>query len=334
MTVLSLNSATRAYEIFDSIQEGVIFSGNSALYQLAVSLGALLCCVYLVAVSGKIFRGSGAWTPWDIFRPFVILLLIQNFSLVVSAVDGTVGVVCKGIAGYTEDQVSWDLVDDFEKTFDEWRSDNETSLEDISAAAETEADDDSDGGLFGFDVGKTLRKVRDWAFEQVKDFFGITTSYFSGLLAQVIATVAEWIGFVVLLFSRIYLLVLAFLGPFVFSIAIIPSFHGGVGQWFARYIQISFWYPILQIINLVYLKFVEQIPELIRSADTMDGLMAANTCSSLIYILATVAVIFMYFSVPKVAAWLIQSTGTNNAHNNAGKAAGTAAAAAAKAIIA
>ena len=39
------------------------------------------------------------------------------------------------------------------------------------------------------------------------------------------------------------------------------------------------------------------------------------------------------FSVPKVAAWLIQSTGSNNAHNNAGRAASAAVATVAKAVV-
>lgn len=330
---LAFNSATRAYEIFDAIQDGVILSGNSALYHLALALGSVFCCAYLVFLSGKIFKGPMYWQPWDVIKPIVVLLLIENFTLVVGAVDGTVGVVCKGIAGYTEDQIHWDIIDGFEDTLDEWRSDNGTVLSDLEMNAEMAADDDSNGGLFGIDIGKWLDKAKDWMFEQVKDFFGITTSFFHGLIAQVIATVAEWIGYIVLLFSRIYLLVLTFIGPFVFAISVIPTFQNGMGQWLARYIQISFWYPILQIINLVYLKFVEQIPQLIRGASNMDELMAANTCSSLIYTLATVAVIFMYFSVPKIAAWLIQSTGTNNAHSNAGKAATAAVATVAKAAI-
>ena len=55
--------------------------------------------------------------------------------------------------------------------------------------------------------------------------------------------------------------------------------------------------------------------------------------STLLLLFVSIAVIFMYFSVPKVAAWLIQSTGSNNAHNNAGRAASAAVATVAKAVV-
>ena len=72
---------------------------------------------------------------------------------------------------------------------------------------------------------------------------------------------------------------------------------------------------------------------MMAGAESMDTLMAMNTMSTLLLLFVSIAVIFMYFSVPKVAAWLIQSTGSNNAHNNAGRAASTAAATVAKAVI-
>ena len=182
-------------------------------------------------------------------------------------------------------------------------------------------------------VGTILDSVKDWCFDSLKAFFGITASLGYSLLAQLVATLAEWIGYIILIFSKIYLLVLAFIGPFVFSISIIPTFHQGIGQWVARYIQISFWYPILQIINLVYTQFVSHIPDMMAGAESMDTLMAMNTMSTLLLLFVSIAVIFMYFSVPKVAAWLIQSTGSNNAHNNAGRAASAAVATVAKAVV-
>ena len=336
MITVPLNSVTSVYEVFDSIQENTILDGAAPLYQLALSLGSLLCCLYLVSISSRILKGAGEWRPWDIIKPIVILLLIENFNLVVGAVDGTIGVVCKGIAGYTADQMDWDVIDGFASTYDKWAA-METQAEDdeLVDSAESAADDESNGGLFGisFDIRGWLDDAEEWIFNKLKTFIGVTQSSFQWILAQSVATLAEWIGYIILIFAKIYLLVLAFIGPFVFSLSVIPTFQNGIGQWFARYIQISFWYPILQIINLVYMKFVSHIPDMIAQADTLDGLLAQSSFASIIFLLSSVAVIFMYFSVPKVAAWLIQSTGTNNAHSNAGRAASTAVAAAAKAVI-
>ena len=329
MTGIPLNAAATAYDIFDSIQQKTILGGSSELYQLAQGIGCVFCCAYLVYLSGKIFRGSGGWTPWDLAKPIVILILIENFSMVVGFVDGSFGAVCKGIAGYTEDQFSWDLVDNFEEAYAQWTQD--TDEDDLQTEAETDAD--GSGFLSLPSISELWESLKDWVFDTVKSFFGIGASFGYSLLAQIVATVAEWIGFVILIFSKVYLLVLAFIGPFVFAVSIIPSFHSGVGQWFARYLQISFWYPILQVINLVYVEFVSHIPDMIAGAQDMDSLMTQNMFATLIFLFVSVAVIFMYFSVPKVAAWLIQSTGANNAHGNAGRAAGTAAAAVAKAVL-
>lgn len=335
MMILPLSSVTTAYDIFDEIQQKTILDGSAPLYHLALSLGCIFCCMHFVTLSTKVFRGSNQWRPWDIVKPLVLLLLIQNFNLVVGAVDGTIGVVCKGIAGYTADQMDWDIIDGFSTTYDKWITAADVKEDDLLADAETSADEDSNGGLFGgmINVRKWLEEAEEWAFEKIKAFVGITQSSFQWILAQCIATLAEWIGFIILIFAKIYLLVLTFIGPFVFSLSIIPTFQNGVGQWAARYIQISFWYPILQVINLVYMKFVVHIPDMIAQADTLDALFAQSQFASLIFLLASIAVIFMYFSVPKVAAWLIQSTGANNAHNNASRAASTTVATVAKTVI-
>ena len=231
--------------------------------------------------------------------------------------------------------MDWDIIDGFSTTYDKWITAADVKEDDLLADAETSADEDSNGGLFGgmINVRKWLEEAEEWAFEKIKAFVGITQSSFQWILAQCIATLAEWIGFIILIFAKIYLLVLTFIGPFGFSLSIIPTFQNGVGQWAARYIQISFWYPILQVINLVYMKFVVHIPDMIAQADTLDALFAQSQFASLIFLLASIAVIFMYFSVPKVAAWLIQSTGANNAHNNASRAASTTVATVAKTVI-
>lgn len=332
--VTPLNITTSVYDIMDSIQRKTILSGSSEFFHLACALGSLLCAAYLVYISGKVLSGSGAWRPWDIAKPIVILLVVQNFSLVTGAIDGSVGVVCKGIAGYTEDSFSWDLVDNFTDTIDEWNPyDADRAEQELQDAAEADADNTGFLGISLPSISEMLESVKDWCFETFKAFLGIKASFGYSLLAQCVATLAEWIGYIILIFSKIYLLVLAFIGPFVFSISILPSFQQGIGQWVARYIQISFWYPILQVINLVYTQFVSHIPDMIAGAEDMDTLMTMNTCSSLILLFVSIAVIFMYFSVPKVAAWLIQSTGSNNAHSNAGRAASAAVAAVAKVAV-
>lgn len=331
--ILPLNVTTSVYDIMDDIQRKTILSGSSEYFHLACALGALFCAAYLVYLGGKVFSGSGAWRPWDIAKPIVILLLIQNFSLVTAVIDGTVGVVCKGIAGYTEDSFNWDVIDEFTASMDRWADTNDTSEQELQDTAETDADDTGWFDLSLPSISDMLEAIGDWVFNSIKTFFGVHASFGYSLLAQCVATLAEWIGYVVLIFSKIYLLVLAFIGPFVFSISIIPTFQQGIGQWLARYIQISFWYPILQIINLVYTQFVKHIPDMIAGADSMDSLLTMNTFSSLLLLFVSIAVIFMYFSVPKVSAWLIQSTGSNNAHSNAGRAGSAAAAAVAKSVI-
>ena len=333
--MVALSITTSVYDVTDEIQRQTILGGSSEFYHLACALGALLCAVYLVQLSAKVLSGSGAWRPWDIVKPVVILLLVQNFNLVTGVVDGTIGVVCKGIAGYTSESYSWDVIDNFRRELDEWTPEDEVLAE---QQLQDSAEDDADGetGFLGVNwpkVGTILDSVKDWCFDTLKAFFGITASLGYSLLAQLVATLAEWIGYIILIFSKIYLLVLAFIGPFVFAISIIPTFHQGIGQWVARYIQISFWYPILQIINLVYTQFVSHIPDMMAGAESMDTLMAMNTMSTLLLLFVSIAVIFMYFSVPKVAAWLIQSTGSNNAHNNAGRAASAAVATVAKAVV-
>lgn len=317
-----LNITTSLYDIMDDLQRKTILGGSSEYYHLACALGALLCAVYLVQISAKILSGSGGgWTPWDLLKPIVILVAIENFSVVTGVIDGTIGVVCRGIAGYTEDSFRWQVIDDFVDSIDTWNAGTDIlSEEQLQEQAESKADESGFLGISLPGITDILEKIRDFLFDSVKTFFGVGASFGYSLIAKCIATIAEWIGYVVFIFSKIYLLVLTFIGPFSFAISIIPTFQRGVGQWVARYIQISFWYPILQVINLVYTQLVSHIPDLIAGAEDLDSLLAMETLSSLLLIFISVAVILMYFSVPKVASWLIQSTGANHVHSNVSRA--------------
>ena len=160
MMILPLSSVTTAYDIFDEIQQKTILDGSAPLYHLALSLGCIFCCMHLVTLSTKVFKGSNQWRPWDIVKPLVLLLLIQNFNIVVGAVDGTIGVVCKGIAGYSADQMDWDIIDGFSTTYDKWMTAADVKEDDLLADAETSADEDSNGGLFG-----GLINVKKWLEE-------------------------------------------------------------------------------------------------------------------------------------------------------------------------
>ena len=98
------------------------------------------------------------------------------------------------------------------------------------------------------------------------------------------------------------------LGPFIMALSILPGYETGLKNWVARYIQIAMWIPIGYFVMYINLQVGNAFCTLAAAGQTglaMDWFMIA------LQIVALVSVA----SVPKMAAWVIESTGANDAHS-------------------
>jgi hypothetical protein len=105
-----------------------------------------------------------------------------------------------------------------------------------------------------------------------------------------------------------YLMMNSLLGPFIMALAILPGYETGLKNWIARYIQIAMWIPIGYFVMYINLQVGKAFCTLAAAGQTglaMDWFMIA------LQIVALVSIA----SVPKMAAWVIESTGANDAHS-------------------
>ena len=138
--------------------------------------------------------------------------------------------------------------------------------------------------------------------------FSIVSLGFGALVGGILFMIVKILLFVQQILCYTYLMVNSLLGPFVMALAILPGFETGLKNWIARYIQIAMWIPIGYFVMYINLQIGNAFCNLAAAGQTglaMDWFMIA------LQIVALVSVA----SVPKMAAWVIESTGANDAHS-------------------
>ena len=64
------------------------------------------------------------------------------------------------------------------------------------------------------------------------------------IIGGLLMIIAKILLFVQQMLSALYLTILSVIGPFIFALAILPGFEGGIKSWISRYIQIALWIPV------------------------------------------------------------------------------------------
>ena len=138
--------------------------------------------------------------------------------------------------------------------------------------------------------------------------FNVVSLGFGALVGGILFLIVKILLFVQQILCYTYLMVNSLLGPFVMALAILPGFETGLKNWVARYVQIAMWIPIGYFILYINLQIGKAFCSLAATGEVglaMDWFMIA------LQIVALISVA----SVPKMAAWVIESTGANDAHS-------------------
>ena len=106
--------------------------------------------------------------------------------------------------------------------------------------------------------------------------------------------------------SSIYLMVLGFIGPFVFALALMPGYVNNISTWIARYIQISFWVPMAAIVDFVNFKLKDaMVDEFWRSG-------IGDQMTFPVHLILLDAILLMtLLAIPTLANWVITSAGAS-----------------------
>ena len=295
MTILSI------WTTLETVRDTVLSGKIEALSSIASLLAAILAAGTLLKMSKDYIQGQPL-DLWDLLRPIVLLTLVCLFRpLVLGPLDSHVNVFTRDAAEAVSVSTGEYVKQWGENVakMDVYTVQN--SMQDAAKEIAEIAEDKSGIGRFFATAWIAIKKVVMHRFHLMSMGIGTVVGAILFLLVKILLFVQQ-------ILCNTYLLMNSLLGPFIMALAILPGFETGLKNWVARYIQIAMWIPIGYFVMYINLQIGNAFCNLAAAGQTglaMDWFMIA------LQIVALVSVA----SVPKMAAWVIESTGANDAHS-------------------
>lgn len=298
------------WSTLDSVRATVLSSKLGVVVSASSCLAAMMAAFAVLSVAAEYIDGHGVGV-WQLMKPIVLLVLVCQFStLVLTPVNSLVNVFTRELAASTE-------VSTKEYT-EQWAhntayvtalnmdSNRENYLEELDeiAGSDTSA------------IGKFFAKIWTAIRKAVIDIFSTATFTIAGIIGAILFIIVKILLFGQQVLCSMYLTIAGLIGPIVFALAILPSFASGIRSWLARYIQIAMWIPM----GYLVLDMNLSISNMFCSQAAADG--ASLSLEWFMIALQTVALVSIA-SVPKLAAWVVESTGANDAHGSLSQSART-----------
>lgn len=258
-----------------------IFKSCSSIQGVATFIAACITVFNLVIVTGKIMSGDKVGV-WGLFKPFVLLFVIAWFNtFVLTPVDFITKAAVNGVSSVNEGLPEANAADilDCLNMFENYNSEKEKACKDSlginSETVPTSTEELSEQGASDVSASVTngsldnaLTKFRNefsllggkaatTLKNTFKDVSGTASGTFVTMLVTAFSVAVPLVVEAYRCFSKIYLAVLAILGPFCFAFSLVPGIPSNPMSWVARYIEVSMWQPIVMIVWLVYNKMIE-----------------------------------------------------------------------------
>ena len=287
LSVLPLAASMES--ILRQLEYSVLESKLGAVTGVAVSLAAACCAITLIGIGSKYLKGL-EFDWWQFFRPIVIFFVVANFStLVLGPIRGIAGVynvrMAAAVGGSTES-----FKELFRQRAQEMCHQEFGRDEDEGDPYEVKEDD---GGVVRF-----LKKLGN---KLTKGFYRINEKMNLGsatILAGVMFFLLNMTLSVMVIISNLYLVIMALIGPFTFAISILTAYPKGIMLWVERYLQYTFWQPLLYSVMYVG----TQIMILGNQSATWGGFWA--------WCFMCIAIFTAIKQVPAFASFIIESMGT------------------------
>ena len=304
ITVLS------TWSTLETVKDAVLEGKIGAMTSIAAVIAAILAAMSVLKTSKDYVNGHGT-DLWSLLRPLVLLLLTCQFHvLVLRPLDSMINIFTRDIASNVSISSSEYISKWGENMFDmgemAMQNNQREYFEELAEQA-----DKSFITQFFMTIWLSFKKL-------LLDRFHLASLTVGSAIGGVLFLIVKILLFVQQLLSCTYQMINALLGPFVLALGILPSFENGIKNWIARYIQIAMWVPIGYFMMYINLQVGSSFCSMAATNGTslsMEWFMIALQMVSLISIAA----------VPKIAAWVIESTGANDAHGSLSMPARTAA---------
>jgi conjugative transposon TraJ protein len=264
-------------------------------------LGALFYVAY------KVWQALSRAEPIDVFpllRPFALGICIMFFpTIVLGTINTVLSPVVKGTHAMLEGQVL-----DLNKLQQQKDQLEREAMLRNPETAYLVSDEEFDKKLdeLGWSPSDLATMTGMYMERGIYDLKKSIRDWFRELLEMLFQAAALVIDTI----RTFFLIVLAILGPIAFAISVWDGFQSTLTQWLTRYISVYLWLPIADMFSSMLAK----IQSLILERD-IEMLADPN------YIPDTSNTVYVIFTIPTVAGWVIQAGGAGNFTRNVNQAA-------------
>lgn len=286
------------YQQFTSMEEAVktafteVLQGMGNLGDVASAIAGIGAALYIgMRVLGHFARAESI-DVFPLLRPFAIGFLVLNFTIVTDFL----GALMKPV-----EQVTQNMVDIQLTRIQQLEQLRQQKIQEKMAQLDKEMGDEVSNWSFGQALMLVVEKTRQYFNEGLQSF--LKNIFYALFLAA---------RLVILTARAFFLIVLTIVGPLSFALAIFTGFQDSHLMWIARYVQISLWYPMANIlgtivtylqakvITLEYLELTNNVPTEAQSGE-------------LIYIVFMIIATLCYLTIPTIASYIISSSGVAGA---------------------
>lgn len=286
------------YQKFSSMETAIttayteVQQGMGNLGAVASSIAAIAATLYIgMRVLGHFARAESI-DVFPLLRPFAIGFLVLNFTIVTDFLDALI----KPVEVVTQNMI------DVQTT-------RIQQLEQLRMEKLAEKMNQLD---------EKMKEVSMWTatgqyMALVAEKIGIYLNQgFDQMLKNLFYALYLAARLVILTTRAFFLIVLTIIGPLSFALAIFNGFQDSHLMWIARYVQISLWFPLANIlgtivtylqgkvITLQYLELVNNVPDEAQSGE-------------LIYMVFMIIATLAYFTIPTIGSYIISSSGVGSA---------------------
>jgi hypothetical protein len=308
---------------------------DQQLTTIAKEVAAVFALVYLSVKAYAMIIGEGRFEVMPLFRPFIITVVITNFSLFTEMVGypGT----ASGEVGKTNFEANANIMDQDMDTKDKLTDElfktlieNTTQLKDYyvqsGKADQGMGDQMADAAINMMSLGASEALTELNAYVTVyEQLLWIKLSlWMQGFITWIVLGVFKGVCYCLFFLQLILLYVLGCLGPISFAFSIAGPFKDSWVQWVARYVAVSFYSTIgfiilniaCAIMNYGINQEISRLSQLLAKKDAVAEFIAAveHVDNFIGYLfIAMVTAIAGIMSTPVVSSWIIGSVGAGTA---------------------
>jgi len=300
--MMALTTILSVWTTLDQVRETVLTGKLGAIMSISSILAAMMAAVALIKISGEYIQGHGT-NFLKLIRPLVLLVLVCQFNtLVLNPINSLVNIFTRDLAE-TVNVSTKDYLTQWSSNMIEVEKYALKSAED----ARTEALEELANSDIG-PIGKFFTKIWEGIKKFVSNLLSVSSFGVGTLIGGVLFLMVKIILFAQQVLCSMYLTILGLIGPIVFSVSIMNGFLTGIRNWVARYIQIAMWVPIGYLILYINLQIGNTF---LRNISMIGG---TDLSTEWFMIALQLVALVSVSAVPKIAMWVIESTGTSDAH--------------------